>query len=132
MGINILLDSSENPGDVGTHADYQGLAPYPEMMFSKDTLMFTAILSISTPRQGGGLRVWPKRHTADSIPNKTFFKTGYSDLDYTVGGVTIIDSFFYHKVNGFVLDEAHPERMVGVIHFLYRKTPTGAFWEHWF
>ena len=118
--INARLDAGP------VHADYEGLAPYPAMMFDKSTRAFSAVLAVSAPEQGGGLVLWEKRHLADETP-----KLGEPvRLDYPQGMMTIIDSFLYHQIAATTVSRMS-YRIAGVMHFLYHDKPS-PHWEYWF
>jgi len=43
------------------HADYEGLAPYPALLFHQQTRAYSAVVSLEKPDKGGHLKVWAKR-----------------------------------------------------------------------
>ncbi|QQR79343.1 MAG: hypothetical protein IPJ69_08130 [Deltaproteobacteria bacterium] len=116
-----------NAGDGEIHADYEGLSPYPEMLFHSKTRAYSAVLSLSVPDQGGGLFLWEKRHRADQ-PMK-LSKKDKRYLSYEVGDLTLFDSFLYHQVEGSKSKKNF--RITAVMHFLYREKPY-PHWEYWF
>lgn len=114
------------------HADFEGLAPYPEMMFDPATRAYSVMLSIQRPRFGGGLQVWPGRLSGshDDAEWERHLQQQPRALDYPVGTLTIIDSFLVHRIQPS-FTWGHHYRMVGVMHFLYREEPE-PHWEYWF
>jgi len=50
------------------HADYEGLAPYPDCMFDPDTRAYSAVLPLAAPASGVHLRIWKDRCTANEQP----------------------------------------------------------------
>ena len=133
MGVHILGGKKGKVGPGAVHADFEGLAPYPEMLFNQKTLAFSCILSIATPFQGGGVEVWNARrfYGNELFIEGEFIPGSGESLQYSRGTLTILDSFLYHRILPSRFSMAELWRIVGVIHFLYRSKPF-PHWEHWF
>ena len=111
------------------HADYEGLAPYPQKLFDKDTCAFSAVLSLAKPKVGGNLKIWLERHLGNAEPTLKDFKTQI--IDYSVGSLAVFDSFCYHQILTSHLNDAEPIRAIAAMHFLYLDEPY-PHWEYWF
>lgn len=111
------------------HADYEGLSPYPAMMFDERTRAYSAVLMLCKPVSGGDLKVWTRRWLAneradtDGVPAQI--------AEYAVGSLALFDSFCYHQILESTLSEAHPYRAVAAMHFVYRDDPHPHF-EYWY
>jgi hypothetical protein len=121
------------------HLDFQGLEIYPEMMFDKNTRMYSAILAIELPESGGGLRIFPKRFIGSDFAAPSVYRGANGDvnfehvcrgevvapvtLEYLPGTVTIFDSFMPHLVEDGVYNKENPRRIVMIVHYLYRELP---------
>ncbi|MHC4261825.1 MAG: hypothetical protein ACYSWX_04835 [Planctomycetota bacterium] len=114
------------------HADFEGLAAHPEVLFDEGTRAYSAMLSIQKPRFGGGLHVWPGRlaggHDQDDWTRHLMREP--QAFDYPTGALTVIDSFLVHQIQR-TITWGDQLRMVGVMHFLYREDPE-PHWEYWF
>ena len=124
-GIHIY---TENYGAI--HADFEGLICYPKAMLGTSTCAYTAILSIAQPPRGGGLTVW-KRRVRASEKEMRIPKKQQIEFNYCPGTMTILDSFFPHKIQPSIFDELSPQRITGVMHFLHLSRPY-PHWEYWF
>ncbi len=127
----VHLSKSNRGGSA--HADFEGLSPYPERIFSPDTRAFSALLSIQKPAWGGGLKVWEGRmqgdHT-DEMWEQHLCSANTKIYNYPTGTLTIIDSFLVHQILP-AFTWGNRFRMVGVMHFLFHETPH-PHWEYWF
>jgi hypothetical protein len=113
------------------HIDSEGLAPYPDLMLSADTLMYSVCLSIATPAFGGGLHVWEGvRHIGFDREIKPS-KGELTYCRYESGTLVLFDSFLWHRIDRIGTDATRPHRIVGVMHFLYRSHPY-PHWEYWY
>jgi hypothetical protein len=126
------LDGIESDQHFGKgHIDSEGLAPYPHLMLSPDTLMYSACLSIATPATGGGLYIWEGvRHIGydrDIRPPET----GLTYCCYEPGTLVLFDSFLWHRIERIGTSAEQQHRIVGVIHFLYMSHPY-PHWEYWY
>ena len=113
------------------HIDSEGLAPYPSLMLSPDTLMYSACLSIAAPKKGGGLYVWEgTRHIGfdrDIRPPET----GLTYCRYEPGTLVLFDSFLWHRIESIGTSPEQQHRIVGIMHFLYLTHPY-PHWEYWY
>jgi hypothetical protein len=126
------LDGVESKEHFGKgHIDSEGLAPYPHLMLSPDTLMYSACLSIATPAAGGGLYVWEGvRHTGydrDLRPPES----ALTYCRYEPGTLILFDSFLWHRIERISTTTDRQHRIVGVMHFLYQTHPY-RHWEYWY
>lgn len=109
------------------HADLEGLIPYPPKMFDPTTRIYSCVLSVTAPRNGGGLKIWDEPYFPKGglvqvqSPGKL--------LEYETGTLTIFDSFLPHQIQPFAGPGDY--RITGVIHFLYLESPY-PHWEYWF
>lgn len=111
------------------HADFEGLSPYPEKLFDKETRAYSAVLSLARPEVGGNLKIWLKHQLADENPALEDFQAEI--IDYSPGSMAIFDSFCYHQILSSTLTEASPYRAIAAMHFLYLDNPYPHF-EYWF
>lgn len=119
-----------NQGTAGVeHADYEGLAPYPQMLFDPKTRAYSAVLCLAEAESGGNLRIWKEHVLADQEPE--FRDSSCEEVTYKAGALVLFDSFCYHQITGSVLSDDHRYRAIGALHFLYRETPY-PHWEYWF
>lgn len=89
------------------HADYEGLAPYPQKLFDPDTRAYSAVLSLAMAASGGNLENLQEHQLANEEPLLCDQKV--SEVAYKVGTMTIFDSFCYHRHIGVSqLDDDHP------------------------
>lgn len=126
------LDGIESEEQFGKgHIDSEGLAPYPHLMLSPDTLMYSACLSIATPAIGGGLYVWEGvRHIGydrDIRPAES----ALTYCRYEPGTLVLFDSFLWHRIESVGTSPDQQHRVVGVMHFLYLSHPY-PHWEYWY
>jgi hypothetical protein len=125
-----LYDSGE-----GIHADYEGLSPYPHMMVDHQTFAYSAIISVAQPERLGGLKIFKKRLLANEFDDQqadlVSGKIPSVQLTYEPGMATVFDSFLPHAIIPPVFSEAHPERIVLVVHYLYQSKPFPHF-ECWY
>lgn len=130
-GLHILGEGCEKGGVA--HVDLEGLSPYPEAMFDLETRAFSAVLSVSNPAEGGDVLVWPKRRflASDLEDIRLLPKEAPERLKCQTGSLLLFDSFLYHKIDQFRIDEDASWRITGIIHFLYRREPE-PHWEYWF
>lgn len=128
-GVILSMDGKQG----AIHADYEGLAPYPEMMFSPDTRAYSAVLCLASGASGGGLRVWKKRFLADVEVDLDLDleKIESVELQYSSGSLAVFDSFLYHQILPTGFDKENRYRAVAAIHFLFKDSPT-PHWEYWF
>jgi hypothetical protein len=111
------------------HADFEGLSPYPEMLFDPATRAYSAVLMLAKPKSGGDLKFWAKRHLGNEMQN---LEGAPSEVvSYEVGSVQLFDSFCYHQILDSELTPEHPVRAVAAMHFVYRATPEPHF-EYWY
>ncbi len=130
-GIHIFGGiEAEGRGDM--HADYEGLSPYPGRLFAPDTRAFSAIVSVSTPLDGGGLDIWDERRFLghEPPPDPDDPAPRIVSVDYAPGDLVVLDSFLFHRIQRFRVDESS-FRMTAVMHFLLLDEPY-PHWEHWF
>jgi hypothetical protein len=113
------------------HIDSEGLAPYPHLMLSADTLMYSVCLSIAVPASGGGLHVWEGvRHAGfdrEIVPPEAEL----TYCPYRPGTLILFDSFLWHRIERIETNADRPHRIVGVMHFLYLSHPY-PHWEYWY
>jgi len=126
------LDGVESEEQFGKgHIDSEGLAPYPHLMLSPDTLIYSACLSIATPAAGGGLYVWEGvRHIGydrDIRPPES----ALTYCRYEPGTLVLFDSFLWHRIESVSTSAERRHRLVGVMHFLYLVHPY-PHWEYWY
>lgn len=126
------LDGIESAEQFGKgHIDSEGLAPYPHLMLSPDTLMFSACLSIAAPAAGGGLHVWEGvRHVGydrDIRPPES----ALTYCRYEPGTLVLFDSFLWHRIERIGTTAEQQHRIVGIMHFLYMSHPY-PHWEYWY
>jgi len=111
------------------HADFEGLSPYPPMLFEEKTRAYSAVLMLSRPASGGHLTVWTRRFLGnermalDGVPTAV--------AEYDVGTLAVFDSFCYHQIQAAQLSEEFPHRAVAAMHFLYLDRPF-PHWEYWY
>jgi hypothetical protein len=142
-----LADPDANPEKAPLpHMDYDGLTPYPSMLFDPRTRAYTAIFCLEMPSSGAGLVVYPIRAYASRYRAPTVHHPFNNDLDfiemargnvvepvslkYSPGSLAIIDSFCPHYVPPGQFSEANPRRMVCVVHYLYLDHPK-PHWQYW-
>jgi hypothetical protein len=111
------------------HADYEGLAPYPQKLFDDRTCAYSAVLSLAKPKVGGNLKIWLERHLGDVEPALQDFKSHI--VDYSVGSMAVFDSFCYHQILSSQMSDVEPIRAIAAMHFLYMDKPY-PHWEYWF
>lgn len=124
-GVILMMKGHEGV----VHADYEGLAPYPEKLFDSHTRAYSAVLSLATGASGGNLKIWKQKHLANEEPNLE--EATAEEIAYKVGSLSIFDSFCYHKILASTLDDEHRFRAVAALHFLYLEQPY-PHWEYWF
>jgi len=132
LGIHCV--TRESRGGDQPHGDYEGLEPYPHLMFSEDTISFSMVLCLNCPPEGGGLKCWPGRKLGNILDDgveELLLTTTPEHFHYKPGSLAIFDSFRFHQVQKAKLTEAYPVRMVGVMHALYWELPIPHF-EYWF
>lgn len=123
----VVMMSSGHEGVV--HPDYEGLSPYPPMLFDLNTRAYSVVLPLAAPSSGGDLKIWPQRYLASEHPNLENVRSQI--VEYTVGDLVLFDSFCYHQIQASRLDDEHPFRAIAAMHFLYLEKPY-PHWEHWF
>ena len=111
------------------HADFEGLSPYPPMLFEASTRAYSAVLMLARPASGGHLTVWQRRFLGNERQNLEGISTTVAEYD--VGSVALFDSFCYHQIQAAELSETHPHRAVAAMHFLYLEKPF-PHWEYWY
>jgi hypothetical protein len=127
VNAGIVLNYKSSLGEV--HADYEGLAPYPDKLFDSRTRAYSVVLCLSKAKGGGGLKVWKQRRLADQ---KLVRRQAPAEIiEYDIGTVAVFDSFCYHQIQESEFDDEHPFRAVAVVHFLYKNDPY-PHWEYWF
>jgi len=124
-GVVLMMQGHEGV----VHADYEGLAPYPQKLFDPDTRAYSAVLSLAMAASGGNLKIWQEHQLANEEPLLCDQKV--SEVAYKVGTMTIFDSFCYHRILPSQLDDDHRFRAVAAMHFLYLAEPY-PHWEYWF
>jgi hypothetical protein len=124
-GVVLMMRGTE--GQI--HADYEGVAPYPAKLFDEQTRAYSTVISLFKPAIGGNLKIWLKRHLANQKPNLEDYLADV--IDYSIGSLTIFDSFCYHRILSSQLTEEYPYRAIAAMHFLYQEEPF-PHWEYWF
>ncbi|MBX9571502.1 MAG: hypothetical protein K2X77_21600 [Candidatus Obscuribacterales bacterium] len=119
-----------NRGTAGVeHADYEGLAPYPEKLFDSETRAYSAVLCLAAADSGGNLRIWKQRVLGNEEP--ALAAETEEEVFYEPGALVLFDSFCYHQITESVLSDDHRYRAIGALHFLYKEQPY-PHWEYWF
>lgn len=111
------------------HADYEGIAPYPPMLFDPQTRAYSAVISLATAASGGNLMIWKDRKLASQ--EMELDDSLAEEVTYSVGSMSIFDSFCYHRIMASKLDDSHRFRAIAAVHFLYLDKPYPHF-EYWF
>jgi hypothetical protein len=123
-GVHIIPEG--HSGD--WHADYEGLAPYPAMLFDEHTRAYSSVLAVTGEREG--LEVFAGDRFLGNVSGETIDATlsqrTPTILPYSPGTLTIIDSFLFHKI-----PPPTSMRVTAVMHFVFREAPY-PHWEYWF
>lgn len=116
------------------HVDLTGLCYRPETLFDPKTEAYSVMLALACPEKGGGLYVGQRDVVvfgpgSEKVPDAS---TKNCTLhDYAPGRMTIINSFCWHGIQPYRLSKAHPRRITGTMHVLYRAEPKPHY-EYWF
>jgi len=123
----VVINTQGHEGQV--HADYEGIAPYPEKLFDPQTRAYSAVLSLVKPKFGGNLKIWTKHRLGNEPPDLEDYTIDI--VDYAAGTLVLFDSFCYHQILSSELTPEIPHRAVAALHFLYIDKPH-PHWEYWF
>lgn len=124
-GVVLMMKGTEGV----IHADYEGMAPYPSMLFDPQTRAYSAVISLATAASGGNLMIWKDRKLASQ--EMELDDSLAEEVTYSVGSMSIFDSFCYHRIMASKLDDSHRFRAIAAVHFLYLDKPYPHF-EYWF
>jgi hypothetical protein len=124
-GVVLMMKGTEGV----IHADYEGIAPYPPMLFDPQTRAYSAVISLATAASGGNLMIWKSRKLASE--EFEMDDSCAQEVAYSVGSLSIFDSFCYHRIMASKLDDNHRFRAIAAVHFLYLDKPYPHF-EYWF
>jgi hypothetical protein len=122
-GVHIFLPDcpvAKKGGSV--HFDLEGLRSEEE----RKSRALSLVIMLQNARRGGGLRLWPARHTMDMHPNAAERKASYETVGYEAGDAVIFESRRLHQIEPFSGDCA---RISITAHARERGDGT---WESWF